>query len=93
MDEIDIIQNEVPDDIELQKVKNKLEARLTLSKVNVLNKAINLAFGEILGDAELINSEIDKYNAVSTDKIQDVARRIIQPEQCSTLYYLAKNKQ
>ncbi|HQF02229.1 MAG TPA: pitrilysin family protein [Bacteroidales bacterium] len=93
MDEIDIIQNEVPDDIELQKVKNKLEARLTLSKVNVLNKAINLAFGEILGDAELINSEIDKYNAVSTDKIRDVARRIIQPEQCSTLYYLAKNKQ
>ncbi|HPW43941.1 MAG TPA: pitrilysin family protein [Bacteroidales bacterium] len=93
MDEIDIIQNEVPDNIELQKVKNKLEARLTLSKVNVLNKAINLAFGEILGDAELINSEIDKYNAVSTDKIRDVARRIIQPEQCSTLYYLAKNKQ
>lgn len=93
MDEIDIIQNEVPDDIELQKVKNKLEARLTLSKVNVLNKAINLAFSEILGDAELINSEIDKYNAVSTDKIRDVARRIIQPEQCSTLYYLAKNKQ
>ena len=93
MDEIDIIQNEVPDDIELQKVKNKLEARLTLSKVNVLNKAINLAFGEILGDAELINSEIDKYNAVSTYKIRDVARRIIQPEQCSTLYYLAKNKQ
>lgn len=93
MDEIDIIQNEVPDDIELQKVKNKLEARLTLSKVNVLNKAINLAFSEILGDAELINSEIDKYNAVSTDKIRDVARRIIQPEQCSTLYYLAMNKQ
>ena len=93
MDEIDIIQNEVPDDIELQKVKNKLEARLTLSKVNVLNKAINLAFSEILGDAELINSEIDKYNAVSTDKIRDVARRIIQPEQCSTLYYLVKNKQ
>lgn len=93
MDEIDIIQNEVPDDIELQKVKNKLEARLTLSKVNVLNKAINLAFGEILGDAELINSEIDKYNAVSTYKIRDVARRIIQPEQCSTLYYLVKNKQ
>jgi len=93
MDEIDIIQNEVPDNIELQKVKNKLEARLTLSKVNVLNKAINLAFSEILGDAELINSEIDKYNAVSTDKIRDVARRIIQPEQCSTLYYLAKNKQ
>ncbi len=93
MDEIDIIQNEVPDDIELQKVKNKLEARLTLSKVNVLNKAINLAFSEILGDAELINSEIDKYNAVSTYKIRDVARRIIQPEQCSTLYYLAKNKQ
>ncbi|HPX34275.1 MAG TPA: pitrilysin family protein [Bacteroidales bacterium] len=93
MDEIDIIQNEVPDDIELQKVKNKLEARLTLSKVNVLNKAINLAFSEILGDAELINSEIDKYNAVSTYKIRDVARRIIQPEQCSTLYYLVKNKQ
>ena len=93
MDEIDIIQNEVPDDIELQKVKNKLEARLTLSKVNVLNKAINLAFSDILGYAELINSEIDKYNAVSTYKIRDVARRIIQPEQCSTLYYLAKNKQ
>lgn len=58
--------------------------------MSVLNKAMNLSFSELLGDANLINQEIDKYNAVTKEDIHRVANEIFRNENCSTLYYLAK---
>lgn len=72
---------------ELQKIKNKAEANLTFSELNVLNKAINLAFYELLGDAALINEEILQYQRVDAAAIQRVAREVLTEENCSQLYY------
>jgi len=91
LDEVSILLEEKPENGELQKVKNKVEAHLKFSQMNVLNKAINLAFGEILGDAGLINSEFEKYNAVTKEQILQVAGEVLHPSKCSTMYYLAKN--
>lgn len=74
---------------ELEKVKNKIEATLIFSEMNVLNKAMNLAYNELLGNADLINSEIDRYRAVTTDMIKEQACEIFRDENCSTLYYNA----
>ncbi len=74
---------------ELQKIKNKVESNLVFSESNVLNKAINLAFFELLGDAEIINQEIDYYRQVTTDDIWRVAKKIFTQENCSELYYKA----
>jgi hypothetical protein len=51
---------------------------------------MNLSFSELLGDANLINQEIDFYNAVTKEGIHRVANEIFRNENCSTLYYLAK---
>lgn len=72
---------------ELQKVKNKTESSLLFSELNVLNKAINLAYFELLGDPELINLEAELYRQVTREAIQRIAREILTPENCSELYY------
>jgi len=75
---------------ELQKCKNKVESSVTFSETDVLTKATNLAISELLGDADLINREIEKYGQVTLDKIREQARQVLDENNCSTLYYLAK---
>ncbi len=89
-EEIQRLTESVVGDKELAKVKNKIESTLEYSEMSVLNKAMNLSFSELLGDANLINTEIDKYNAVTKEDVHRVANEIFRTENCSTLYYLSK---
>ncbi|NPA69054.1 MAG: insulinase family protein [Chlorobi bacterium] len=72
---------------ELQKVKNKIESRFIFSETDILNKAADSAFYELLGDANYINEETVKYAKVNSEHILDVAKRIFRPENGNTLYY------
>lgn len=76
---------------ELEKVKNQAEASLVFSEVDLLNRAMNLAFGALMGDPDLINKEGDYIQAVTAESIQAMARKILLPSNCSTLHYKAKN--
>jgi predicted Zn-dependent peptidase len=87
--EIGLIAENLVDDSELQKVKNKVESTLEFSEVNVLEKAMNLSYSELLGDADLINHEINKYQEVTREQIRETAGKIFRNENCSTLYYYA----
>ena len=51
---------------------------------------MNLGFYEMLGDLPLINREVDAYRAVTTGDIADFSRRVLRPENSSTLIYKAK---
>ncbi|HNW97283.1 MAG TPA: pitrilysin family protein [Bacteroidales bacterium] len=88
-EELDKIQQYI-EDKELEKVKNKIESSLMFSEMNVLNKATNLAFAELMGDAGIINSEIKNYRAVTKEQIMGEAKKIFRKTNCSTLYYYAK---
>jgi predicted Zn-dependent peptidase len=88
--ELDKIKKEPVNADELIKVKNKTEASHVFGEVDVLNKATNLAVSELLGDAEMINYEVEKYLAVTADQILEQANIIFRKENCSTLYYKAK---
>lgn len=55
--------------------------------MNVLDKAMNLSYSELLGDANLINKEKTKYNAVSKEQVHNIATDVFRTENCSTLYY------
>lgn len=79
-----------PADAEMQKVKNKFEANTLFGELNVMNKAMNLGFYEMLGDLELVNREIDLYRAVDAGRIADFCRRTFRPESSSTLIYEAR---
>lgn len=87
--ELERMKNETVDAYELEKVKNKFEANNVFGEINVLNKAMNLAYFEMLGDAAWINSEVKEHNSVTTDEIRSTAQRIFRPENSSTLRYVA----
>jgi zinc protease len=72
---------------ELQKVINKVESTLAFSEMEVLNKAMNLAFAELLGDANLVNEEINNYLAVTPFDIQSVTQQYLGENQVSVLFY------
>ncbi|MBL7779247.1 MAG: insulinase family protein [Chitinophagales bacterium] len=85
------IQNKKLPEQELTKVKNKLESYLAFGEVNILNRAMNLAYFDMLGDAGAVNHEIEKYNVVTTQQIQETAQRIFSTASCNTIYYFAEN--
>ena len=78
-------------DAELQKVKNKTESMISFEDMSVMNRANSLAFYELLGDARLMNTELERYNTVTVEEIQQLSNEIFREENCSTLSYHAKN--
>lgn len=66
---------------------------MVFAELSILDKAMNLAFFEALGDADLYNQEVDKYLAVKPADIQRIAQEIFIPENSSTLIYYAKEQQ
>lgn len=88
--ELEKIKTDIITADELQKVKNKIESSLTFSEVNILTKAMNLAYFELLGDANNINNEVEHYEAVTVDDIQKIAQELFRLENESTLYYLSE---
>ena len=88
--ELDEIASNLINENEFEKVKNKMESRLVYSDTSVLNKAMNLAYAELLGGAELVNKEKMEYAAVTREEIRDVAKNVFEENNCSVLYYKAK---
>jgi predicted Zn-dependent peptidase len=89
--ELDRLKNESVGEDELAKVKNKMESTMEFAEMSLLDKAMNLAYFELLGNAEDLNHETEKYLAVSAQEIQEQAQQIFRKENSSTLSYLAKN--
>lgn len=77
---------------ELEKVKNKAVSGLVFAEVNILNKAINLAYYELLGDAEMINQQKANYQKVQAEDILAVARKILKHDNECLLFYKANNQ-
>ncbi len=76
---------------ELEKVKNKTESLIAFEDMSIMNRANSLAFYELLGDASMINNELEKYHAVSADDILHECRHIFREENSNTLYYYSNN--
>jgi zinc protease len=75
---------------ELSKVKNKTETNIRFNDIGVLNKAMKLAYCCLLGNIDLVNTEADFYQGVSREAISETASALFNKNNCSTLYYLAK---
>ena len=88
--ELDNIKNNLVDNNELTKVKNKIESTTEFAETSVLNKAMNLSFAELLGDANDVNLEAEQYQEVTKEKIKEIANQILNESNCSTLIYAKK---
>ena len=85
--ELEAMKTDTIAEEELEKVKNRYESEQIFSNINYLNVATNLAFFELIGQAEDINHEVEKYRAVTAQRIKEVAQRTFVRENCSVLYY------
>ena len=89
-DELEKIKTgEIPAD-ELTKVKNKTESTMIFSEMSLLDKGMNLAWYELLGDADLLNHETDRYLKVTAADIKQQANTLFRKNNSSTLIYLAE---
>ena len=85
------MKNEPVLEDELQKVKNKTESTIAFEDMSVMNRANSLAYYELLGDASLMNTELEKYNAVTTADIKKECKNIFRESNSNTIYYLSNN--
>ena len=87
--EIEALQSVPASDYEVEKVKNKFEANTLFGELNVMNKAMNLGYYEMLGDPGLVNREVELYRSVTAAELTDFARRTFHAARRSTLIYRA----
>lgn len=88
--EVQQLMNEKISDHELQKIKNKTESVITFEDMSLMNRANSLAFYELLGDAQMMNTELARYHQVTASDILNHANEIFREENSHTLYYLSK---
>lgn len=89
--ELDKMKNELVKQTELEKVKNKTESMIAFEDISIMNRANSLATYELLGDANLMNTELGKYQSVTVEEIQEECRNIFAESNSNTLYYRAEN--
>jgi zinc protease len=93
--EVDLILDEImkngATDAELQKVKNQALATLEFGEVEVINRAMNLAFAALSGDADLVNQEEEKIQEVTVADVHRMAKQIFRETNASVMYYQAEN--
>lgn len=88
LDEVieDFLMQEISE-LSLQKIKNQGEAMKTYENVQLLNRAMNLAYYAHLGGPELYWKEFDDKSKVSPQEIKTWAHQLLKENQSSVLYY------
>ncbi|MEI7736676.1 MAG: pitrilysin family protein [Ferruginibacter sp.] len=74
---------------ELEKVKNKTESMMAFEDMSVMNRATSIAMYELLGDADLINKELQLYRDVTAEQLLQEGQIIFDENNSNTMYYLA----
>lgn len=88
-EELAKLKAELISETELRKVVNKTESTIAFEDMSVMNRAASLAYYELLGDAALMDTELNRYNKVTAEDIQALSREIFREENSSTLWYRA----
>ncbi len=76
---------------EFQKVKNQVQTSFVSANSTMAGIAESLANYEVyFGDANLINTELDRYNKVTREDILNVAKKYLNKDNRVVLYYVPK---
>lgn len=91
-EELERLRSEPVTPKELTKIKNKTESAIVFEDMSVMNRANSLAIYELLGDANMMNTELEKYQAVSAEDMLSTSRQIFDPRNSNTMYYYSNNE-
>jgi len=89
--EVERIKSNLVNEVELQKVKNKTESMIAFEDMSVMNRANSLATYELLGDAEMMNTELARYQEITVEDIKKVSGEIFDENNSNTMHYFSKN--
>ena len=92
--EVAKVRDELISEREFQKLRNQFENSFVKSNVQLASRAENLATNYVyFGNTDLINTELDKYMAVTREDIKRVANKYLVKDNRVVLYYLPKSQQ
>jgi len=89
-EELEKLKAEPISEKELAKVKNKTESAIVFEDMSVMNRANSLAIYELLGDVNMMNTELERYRAVTAEEMLATSRRLFDPLNSNTLYYYSE---
>jgi predicted Zn-dependent peptidase len=88
---IDGVKNKMVDEREFVKVKNQITTEFVTKNATMAGIAETLANYQVyFGDANLINTEINRYNKVTREDLMNVAKKYLNKDNRVTLYYVPK---
>ncbi|GEO11484.1 M16 family metallopeptidase [Segetibacter aerophilus] len=90
-EEVEKIKAALVGESELEKVKNKTESMIAFEDMTVMNRANSLATYELLGDADMMNTELERYREITIEDIKQAANDIFQETNSNTMRYFSKN--
>lgn len=85
--ELDTLKRVAVPDEELNKVRNRSESERTFNNISYLNRAINLAQLELIGQDPTLEDELTRYCSVTAEDIKHTSRKLFTKKNCSVLYY------
>lgn len=89
--QVDYVRSNLIGDREFEKIRNQVESNFISQNSTVVGIAENLAnYHVYYGDANLINTEIDRYMKVTKDDIKRVANQYLVKDNRVVLHYLPK---
>ncbi len=87
-EEVDILKNELISERELHKLKNQIEANFVTANSSMAGIAESLAnYHTYFGDANLINTEINRYLSITAEDIRRAANEYYNKDSRVTIYF------
>jgi len=92
--EIEKVKTDLISESEFQKIRNQVESQFVQQNSSMAGIAEQLAiYHTHFGDANLINTEIERYMKVTREDIRRVAQKYLTKENRVVLHYLPKSAQ
>lgn len=90
-EELKKISENLVENKELEKAKNKTESIIAFEDMALMSRANSLAYYELLGNAALMNEELEKYKSISAQDILNYSNKIFNANNSNTLKYYSNN--
>ena len=88
--ELKALKENSVDEAELAKVRNRSESERTFNNINYLNRAVNMAQLELIGQDRELADELHRYCAITAADVRRASRNIFLKRNCSVLKVFSK---